>query len=138
MFSGAVDNYPQFTVTRVDGDPASSDGSIISDKRVLIDGGAANSVTSPSESAHQLSVPASTRGGGASSDNESWYGDTLTQTSITKLLSDKFRVSDDVDLRTCSQHHHWPSLCSCIFMQARFRAVEMDIGSNSYCGQQLV
>ena len=34
---------------------------------------------------------------GAISDSESTYGDTLTQTSITKLLSKKFKVSDVLD-----------------------------------------
>ena len=86
----------QFTVTRVEDDSVSlgnSSGGVSTD-RVLLDGYGDHPATRTPGRPDSLGVPeGAAGGGGASSDNESSYGDTLTQTSITKLLSNKFKVS---------------------------------------------
>ena len=74
----------QFTVTRVD----EEDGEVgqASDP-LCCEGGAVSSPLTGSGTV-TLQLPDS-----GTSDAESSYGDTLTQTSITKLLSKKFKVS---------------------------------------------
>ena len=83
--------YFQFTVTKVDED-ANSLSSGRSGERVGNGdhggGGVSENGPLPQDAVVTLQVPDS-----GPSDGESSYGDTLTQTSITKLLSKKFKVS---------------------------------------------
>ena len=78
---------PQFTVTRVDEEDGETSG--VGDALCGAEDGAASApLTGRSQGAVRLPVPADS----GTSDAESSYGDTLTQTSITKLLSRKFKV----------------------------------------------
>ena len=87
----------QFTVTRVD-DTAQNSNSVPTadsndndiNKAAVPNHSGANSTVSPGE--HEMVSLQISDMHPSMSDGESAYGDTLTQTSITKLLSKKFKV----------------------------------------------